>query len=249
MADRPATRDDAASADRAQPPRRRDHLLRGARLAALPAAAWYGVLLATGYVVTGPLRDELAGWERPFVQGIAADRTPSWDDLTHVVSWSANTGTIVVAVLLLGLAVRAWLGRWLEAVTLWAGVALQSTIFLLTTLVVSRPRPEIEHLDPAPPTSSFPSGHTGASTALFVGLALLVADRQPTRARKVVVIVLMLVPPLLVAGARLYRGMHFPTDVGFGLLNGTAAVLIVRFAVYRDNEPARDAKMTAGAPE
>ncbi|MFF3653095.1 phosphatase PAP2 family protein [Streptomyces sp. NPDC002181] len=54
-------------------------------------------------------------------------------------------------------------------------VAAQSAVFVLVTLVVERPRPDVPHLDAAPPTSSFPSGHVGASVALFGGLAVLAA--------------------------------------------------------------------------
>jgi undecaprenyl-diphosphatase len=36
------------------------------------------------------------------------------------------------------------------------------TIFLTITAIVSRPRPDVARLDGAPPTSSFPSGHTFA---------------------------------------------------------------------------------------
>jgi membrane-associated phospholipid phosphatase len=51
----------------------------------------------------------------------------------------------------------------------------------------------------------------------------------------------LLVVPLGVGVARLYRGMHFPTDVVFGALNGTVAVLLVRQAVlgWREDDAHR----------
>jgi membrane-associated phospholipid phosphatase len=48
---------------------------------------------------------------------------------------------------------------------------------------------------------------------------------------RVVIFLAMLAIPLSVAASRLYRGMHHPSDVVFGLLNGLAAVLIARYAV------------------
>jgi undecaprenyl-diphosphatase len=89
-------------------------------------------------------------------------------------------------------------------------------VFLLVTATVHRARPPIQHLDPAPPTSSFPSGHTGAAVALYVGLAVLLLrvgpSRLPDRARRGLVVVLCLVP-VAVGLRRFYRGMHYPSDV------------------------------------
>jgi undecaprenyl-diphosphatase len=221
---------------------------RVALLAGVPALVWLGVLVGAGWLlggpVAGPLQDEDA-----VVAGLQADRTPTLDEISHWVSWSANTGTIVVGAALLGLALRwAW-SSWLEPMLLWAGVALQSAVFLTTTLLVSRERPNLDKLDPAPPTSSFPSGHTGASTALWLGLALLLCAHIRSRPWRVVLTLGLLCIPVGVALSRLYRGMHHPSDVTFGLLNGTAAVLIARYAVLHrpgeDLEESTDVTVSA----
>lgn len=202
-------------------------------LAAVPAALWYGVLVGVGFLIGGPLFDGVADLEDDLVTGLEAARTPLWDTLTHGASWVANTGTIVLTALLLGLVLRTAFGEWLGSVVLWAGVALQSAVFLLTTLVVSRERPTVEQLDPAPPTSSYPSGHTGAATALYLGLALVLIGRIERRGLRVAVVAALALVPLAVGLSRLYRGMHHPSDVVFGLLNGVATVSIVRFAATR----------------
>jgi membrane-associated phospholipid phosphatase len=100
-------------------------------------------------------------------------------------------------------------------------------VFLLTTAAVDRVRPAVPKLDPAPPTSSFPSGHTGAATALYVGVALLIASRVKPVWLKVLVLVLAALVPISVGLARLYRGMHHPTDVAFGAANGLFCALLV----------------------
>lgn len=41
-------------------------------------------------------------------------------------------------------------------------ITLQATIFVTVSAVIGRARPDVPHLDPAPPTSSYPSGHVGA---------------------------------------------------------------------------------------
>jgi membrane-associated phospholipid phosphatase len=94
-------------------------------------------------------------------------------------------------------------------------------------------RPSREHLDPAPPTSSFPSGHTGAATALYVGIATVVAWRVRHKLLRVLLVALFVAVPILVAVSRLYRGMHHPTDVVFGALNGLACLAVAVYARRR----------------
>jgi membrane-associated phospholipid phosphatase len=216
---------------------------RVALLIALPAALWYGVLVGAGLLLTGPAAG-LAEEGEDVVEALQASRSPLLDDVTHWISWTANTASIVLGAFLIGLLLRALWRLWLPTLMLWAGVAMQSGVFLLTTLVVSRRRPDVEQLDPAPPTSGFPSGHAGAATALWLGLGLLLAHRIGRRWPRVLLVVLLVLVPLAVGVARLYRGMHFPGDVLFGLLNGLAAVLIVRHALAGDPTTAPP----AGAP-
>ena len=102
---------------------------------------------------------------------------------------------------------------------------LQQAIFLIAANIVDRPRPQVAQLDVAPPTASFPSGHVGASTTLYLTFALLALQIRTAWLRWITVVVCLTVP-LLVAFGRLYRGMHHLTDIGAALLNGiTCAAL------------------------
>ncbi|MCX4690587.1 phosphatase PAP2 family protein [Kitasatospora purpeofusca] len=113
-----------------------------------------------------------------------------------------------------------------EAAFLGGAVAARSAVFLLVTLYVDRPRPTAPHLDTAPPISGFPSGHVGAAVALHGALAVLAALRVRGRLRPRLCVLAALLPAL-VAFSRLYRGMHHPTDVLFGLANGGATLWIM----------------------
>jgi membrane-associated phospholipid phosphatase len=54
----------------------------------------------------------------------------------------------------------------------------------------------------------------------------------------------LLTIPVAVGLSRMYRGMHHPTDVAFGMLNGLVCVVIAAHAYLRgdrDNAPSGDA--------
>lgn len=191
---------------------------------------WLGVLVGVGTLLGGPLADVIAR-DNAWSVALEEQRTPTLDEVTHWWSTSADTAVTIGTALVVGLVMYAVWRRWVEPLLVWAAVALQSAVFLTTTLLVSRERPSVEKLDPAPPTSSFPSGHTGASTALYLSIGLVLASHVRGRVARVAVVAVLLLVPLGVAASRLYRGMHFPTDVVFGALNGTVAVLVVRRAV------------------
>lgn len=195
-----------------------------ARRVALPGVLLWAVVVAVGALLEGPLSG-LASSEESLNESLAEGRTAAWNTITAGWSFLGNTPS-VIAVGLAAVAVIAWRHRqWWYAVVPLIAVALQSTVFILATLVIGRERPGVPQLDPAPPTSSFPSGHVGASTALYWTLALM-ALRIRSRALRNVAVAICLAIPFLVAYARLYRGMHHVSDVVVGMINGAACALI-----------------------
>ncbi len=195
----------------------------------VPVIVWLGLLVGTGLLLAHPLHQAVSG-EDAVNRWFLAHRTPSWNDASNAVSHVGNTGTIIIT--MFSAAFIVWLvsRRLREPVVLIIGVTFQALVFLFTTLVVSRTRPDVPKLDTSPPTSSFPSGHTGASTALYFGLVILCVRLLRRRWLQVLAIVGFGVVPFLVALARLYRGMHHPTDVTFGLLNGAVCAVIAYLA-------------------
>ncbi|GAA3897965.1 hypothetical protein GCM10022244_05370 [Streptomyces gulbargensis] len=162
-----------------------------------------------------------------FVRMLAAHRGPPADQISRWLSVLADTPAVVGVTLLCVLALLLPPARrWSEALFLGGSVAVQSAVFLLVAALVDRPRPDVPRLDGAPPTSSFPSGHVGASLALYGGLAVLALTRTRSRWRYLAAGILLLVPPV-VGLSRMYRGMHHPSDVVAGLLNGTLTLLVL----------------------
>jgi membrane-associated phospholipid phosphatase len=163
--------------------------------------------------------------------GLADHRDKPLNDLTWVLSGLGNTTAIIGALVVVAIAMRLALKRWRESVFLVVAVSGQALVFFFVQLTVTRQRPHVHRLDSSPPTSSFPSGHTGASTALYVASALLVAWYVQRRWVKILGVTVLVAVPLLVAYGRLYRGMHHPTDVLAAMVNGLACVSIASWFV------------------
>ncbi|MFD5625581.1 diacylglycerol kinase family protein [Streptomyces sp. NPDC127072] len=193
-------------------------------------------MVGIGLLITGPARDV---WpmtvEDDLNEAMERHRTGALTSLSWFASEAGNTLTVIVVTLAacLGLVLIPRLPMWRQATFLAVAVSLQALVFLVITESVDRQRPEVDRLDASPPTSSYTSGHTGAATALYAGLAALALSHVRGRLRKLVCALLLLLP-LMVAIARLYRGMHHPTDLVGGLVNGSLSLLIVGRALFTE---------------
>lgn len=185
-----------------------------------------GLLLTKTFADVWPIRDEDA-----INRGLAGDRTHTWDLVTSVLSQVANTPAIVAASAACALILRLVFHRWRESLFLIGAVAAQSAVFVTTAFFVDRHRPNVHQLDDAPPTSSFPSGHTSAALALVGGLAVILSVHYARNHWQVAWWAIALAIPLAVGGARLYRGMHHPSDVLASLLNGGVCLVVMARAV------------------
>lgn len=203
--------------------------------ALLAAAVLVAVMVALGVLVTRVLVELPAlAAVQDLSSDLAADRSAVGRTLSDVFSRLADTATIVPVMLAVCIALRLTLHRWREAAFVLLAVSLQSLVFVTTQLVVARSRPDVVALDPAAPTSSFPSGHTSAAVALYGGLALVLLwrhavpradDPGAARGMRLAVVVLLLVP-VAVAWSRLYRGLHFPMDVVGSFLQAGASLAV-----------------------
>ena len=197
----------------------------------LPIAVLLLAIVALGMLITKVLNDV---WPFTVEDGInrelAGDRTEPWNAVSLFFSTLANTPVIIGVTVLVAIVLRLWLRRWHEPIFLAAAVTAQALVFFFATMIIDRARPEVPKMDESPPTSSFPSGHTSAAVALYVGLALVLALIVRKTWLKVLCWALILVP-VSVALSRLYRGMHHPSDVTASFINGGICVAVIGRAV------------------
>jgi undecaprenyl-diphosphatase len=184
------------------------------------------VVLALALVGLGELlakvfsHDAVGRGDADISRWLAGHRSRDLNEVTSLTTKLAETLTItILAVVAVAFAAWVW-RRWREPMLVAVAVAGEVGIFLVVTLLVDRKRPPVSHLDAAPPTSSFPSGHTAAAVALYGALAVLASERARSALVRGLFIALAVVVPLVVGASRMYRGMHYFSDVLGGLALG-----------------------------
>jgi membrane-associated phospholipid phosphatase len=222
-----------AEADRSTEPRRLP-------LWALPPVQWVSILIPfvlLGWLITGPI--DLTKVEEHANVWFAAHRTGRLNDLTVIPTRLASTeGIIVVA----GLAALWFVirRRWPSLTLLAWALTAEITIFLVSSLIVARPRPDVLKLDSVPATSSYPSGHVAATIALYGSLALIATVRHKSKVRVILLWAWAFLAAIAVSFARVYRGAHHVSDVVAGATLGIVCVIAAEHLAFRVAEWLRD---------
>jgi membrane-associated phospholipid phosphatase len=180
-------------------------------------------LLLTHIIDRGSVHKADLGVNEWFVH----QRTSFWNDTTAFGTGMAETITVLIVSVVAVLVLRWFTKRWYEAIMLATAIVGELVIFLATTAIVPQRRPEVHKLDPAPPTSSYPSGHTAAAVCLYGCLALLLLWLYAGRPGAKIVAAVLFCVPVFVGLARVYRGMHYPSDVLAGALLGVLWLSLV----------------------
>jgi membrane-associated phospholipid phosphatase len=190
--------------------------------------ALWGLLALIGLLVSRVLDKGSGGsLDRSINVWFIAHRTISLNTATQYVDDLANTKSVVAITIVVVVLLRFRLGRWYESLTIITVVVGEVAVFVSVTLTVHRARPAVVRLDKSPPTSSFPSGHTGAALALYGAIAILLLWIYGRSWKTQIAAFLLFCIPIVVAVSRLYRGMHHPSDVIAGAICGGLWLLIV----------------------
>jgi len=188
------------------------------------------IMLGLGLLLTHALDGSIGAWDRHVSDQFARHRTADSNDVTKFATSLVNTlPAILIAAVVDGfLALRR---RWREAAFLAIALTLEITVFLSVTFVINRPRPAVPRLNSTPSTGSFPSGHTAAATVLFIGIAVIVACCTRNAPARIASAIIGTAFAVTVGFARVYRGLHYPSDVFVGALLGLACLAVAVVAV------------------
>lgn len=169
------------------------------------------------------------------VRDVAAQRSVALTDAARVVTWAGSAFLLVPLAVIACLGfVRAGLRREALAVGISLGGAMLISVWI--KLLVSRPRPPVEHLQ-AVTGSSFPSGHATQASAFWFSLvfAMPATGSSPRLTRLAAGLALLIV--LVVAASRVYLGVHYPSDVVAGMLLGTGWATYVARCLGKSERP------------
>jgi undecaprenyl-diphosphatase len=214
------------TADRSEP---RHAVLTMAGVGALGVLALSTLLVVAGLLVTGVL--ETADREGTVNRYLANHRTSVGDDVSFVASGLAH-GFVIVPLAVAAATWLVWRRRWALLGLLAVGLLVEVTTYLIVAAVVGRDRPPVHRLE-ALPTDSFPSGHVAASVVLYTLLAVILAASSASVTVQRLAIGAAVTIPVLVSLARIYRGVHYVSDVIAGLLLGLGALVVAFVAARR----------------
>ena len=207
--------------------------------------AMTGVFALVGWLAFGDNRRWwLVDADERLSRWFAAQRTDPLNTATLIGSWLSETVIKVAVTAIVVLLLLKWLHRWYEALVVAVALILEAMVFITTTVLVGRDRPAVPQLDDSPVGSSFPSGHVAAAVC-YAAIAV-VAGRNC--ARRWVVTALWtaaVVVPVVVGLSRMYRGMHFMSDVVAGMILGAVSV-IVTLLILTPRERRRRAALHSG---
>lgn len=213
-----------------------------------------GIYVGVGHLLT----DVLAGTaverrDRDVLVWFLHRRTDTGKTLATIGSGLGDTATKVIATLVICLILLWALKRWYEALLAAIALVFEASVFLIVTLLVKRPRPDIPRLQGSPVNSSFPSGHVAAAMT-YLALAVVIGWHTRHRWVKIGLVVLTVAITVAVGLSRLYQGMHYLTDVIAGAVLGLVSVFIVdwvmrRAVAHRQERAMLGGEAPPGAPE
>ncbi len=172
--------------------------------------------------------DGLALRDASVLRSIIDHRTSLLVDIAQFVTRLGSVSVLIPAALLVTVGLW-WFGqRVVVAVAPALSLVAASVVIAGTKMIVGRTRPPMAWQLAHEQDASFPSGHTGNTTAVLVALALvltLVVLRRPLA--RLAAVVACAAGSVMMGASRLELGVHFPTDVVAGWTAGIGCAVAV----------------------
>ena len=144
------------------------------------------------------------------------------------VSMVGNVGFLAGMVLLGGLLLRRQTGSWVPLLVLAAAGLGAATLGVTTKALLSRARPQTAWMAAQASGWAFPSNHAMCATAVYGALGYLIAATRDTWLTRISIWTGAAFLSLMIGIARVYLGVHWPTDVigGWILAGAWLAILL-----------------------
>jgi undecaprenyl-diphosphatase len=201
---------------------------RGAAILASAGIVMISVLVV--FMLTATVRHGtgFASYDFRVLRDFQRHRNPHLIDAANALADLGTVGTLLVISVVVGFLLR-WRG--LNAVLCavpFASLVVTGVLVQIMKGTIVRAGPNAQFGFGSPTTGSFPSGHSADTTALSIGLAIvLVAVLVRRPAERVAVFALAIALSVAVGISRLVLGVHWPTDVvaGWAIGLGTAVAI------------------------
>jgi uncharacterized protein (DUF885 family)/membrane-associated phospholipid phosphatase len=140
---------------------------------------------------------------------------------------TALGGTTVLTLLSATVIAFFWLAG-IQRASAYGAIAILSALLLSHSLKAAfdRPRPDLVPHGSHVYNSSFPSGHSTMSAAVYLTMGLVAARFVARRRLKALLLATALLVTAAVGASRVYLGVHWPTDVLAGWFVGAAWALV-----------------------
>jgi undecaprenyl-diphosphatase len=175
------------------------------------------VLGAFGWLVTGPYKNFVAGFDSNIRYAMRQIQSPMWTSLLLTVTNLGSTLYLIIVGSVAGIAFLAL--RWFRSFFIFIiAMAGQAALHHGSKWLIARPRPSNLISYRTAESFSFPSGHAVAALCLYGMIAWIITRRIESPAVTASIWIFTIVLIFLIGASRVYIGIHYPTDVVAGFL-------------------------------
>jgi membrane-associated phospholipid phosphatase len=196
-----------------------------AALFILAASLW-----AFGQIVDEQIVEGRTGTDERLAEWLHGRATDPLTDVFRVITWTGNFVTLLV-VTLAACGILWYRRRRTDAVFVALAFLGAQVLSNGMKLGFRRERPFFPDPLATESTSSFPSGHALVSLAVYGAIALVLARRISSPARRALLLGGTALLVLAIGFSRLYLGVHFLSDVLAGFAAGTAWLALLYVAL------------------
>jgi undecaprenyl-diphosphatase len=193
-------------------------------------ALWLGgaalALLAFIRITRELIEGEVGAMDSAILLAVAKKRTP-WLTIVAVDVTALGSTTLVVLISAFTLVVLLALRDRMGAVQLLAASAGAGVLTLVTKNIIERIRPEEAQQMIVVSGFSYPSGHSVATSALYLTIAIVSGRYVQHRGARAAIFVAVSAVLIMVGASRVYLGVHYATDVASGVSLGAAWALLL----------------------